>query len=245
MKKTQNYDKIEEIDLYFKDIEKYVPLTSKEESELAAKIKNGDKKALDKLVKANLKFVVNHAKQYRKSGVPFSDLISEGNIGLMKAASRFDGEKGVRFVNFAAGHVRRQIEKAIAQQAGLYQVPKDAQGDPSAHQQSKALSVDAPLGHRANMSLLSVLVNPDAPMADERVHSEAIENAIEFALLSLNQRESQVVNAYFGIMQEHETMAEIAEDMGVKREGVRQIRDKAIRKLRKAYKQKLKDLRAR
>ena len=89
-----------------------------------------------------------------------------------------------------------------------------------------------------------MLVNSDAPMADERVHSEAVENAIEFALLSLNQRESKVINAYFGIMQEHETMAEIAEDMDLKRERVRQIRDKAVRKLRKAYKQKLKDLRS-
>lgn len=220
-------------------------LSDEEERELSRKIKQGDDRALARLVEANLKFVVVIARQYKGNGLEMEDLVSEGNIGLMKAASRFDGEKGVRFVNFAAGHVRRQIEKAIAQQAGLYQVPKDAQGDPSAHQQSKALSVDAPIGHRANMSLLSVLVNPDAPMADERVHSEAIENAIEFALLSLNQRESQVVNAYFGIMQEHETMAEIAEDMGVKRERVRQIRDKAIRKLRKAYKQKLKDLRAR
>ena len=89
-----------------------------------------------------------------------------------------------------------------------------------------------------------MLVNSDAPMADERVHSEAVENAIEFALLSLSQRESKVINAYFGIMQEHETMAEIAEDMDLKRERVRQIRDKAVRKLRKAYKQKLKDLRS-
>ena len=171
------------------------------------------------------------------------DLVSEGNIGLMKAASKFDGDKGVRFVNFAAGHVRRQIEKAIDQQAGLYKVPKDAVDDMAAHQQSRPLSVDAPIGHRTNMSLLSVLVNPDAPMADERVHSEVIEEAIEFALESLDERESRVVNAFFGITQEHETMAEIAEDMDVKRERVRQIRDKAVRKLRKAYKLKLKELR--
>ena len=218
-------------------------LSDEEERELSRKIRLGDERALARLVETNLKFVVVVARQYKGNGLAMEDLVSEGNIGLMKAASRFDGEKGVRFVNFAAGHVRRQIEKAISQQAGLYQVPKDAATDVSARQQSKALSVDAPLGRRANMSLLSVLVNPDSPMADERVHSEAIENAIEFALLSLSQRESQVVNAYFGIMQEHETMAEIAEDMGLKRERVRQIRDKAVRKLRKTYKQKLKDLR--
>ena len=218
-------------------------LTDEEERELSRKIRQGDQRALSRLVEANLKFVVVVARQYKGNGLAMEDLVSEGNIGLMKAATKFDGEKGVRFVSFAAGHVRRQIEKAISQQAGLYQVPKDALDDSAAHQQSKPLSVDAPLGHRTNTSLLSVLVNPDAPMADERVHSEAIENAIEFALLSLNQRESKVINAYFGIMQEHETMAEIAEDLDLKRERVRQIRDKAVRKLRKAYKQKLKDLR--
>ena len=161
----------------------------------------------------------------------------------MKAATKFDGEKGVRFVKFAAGHVRSQMEKAIDQQAGLYRVPKDAADVPAARQQSKALSVDAPLGHRTNMSLLSVLINPDAAQADERVHSEAIVEAAEFALQSLDERESRVVNAFFGINQERETMAEIGEDMELKRERVRQIRDKAVRKLRKAYRQKLRELR--
>ena len=220
-------------------------LTDEEERELSRKIKEGDGIAFSKLVKANLKFVVSIARQYKGNGVAMDDLVSEGSIGLMKAASKFDGEKGVRFVNFAAGHVRRQIEKAIDQQAGLYKVPKDAADDATAHQQSKPLSVDAPIGHRTNMSLLSVLVNPDAPMADERVHSEAVEEAIEFALQSLDERESRVVNAFFGINQERETMAEIAEDLDVKRERVRQIRDKAVRKLRRAYKQKLKELRVR
>ena len=211
-------------------------LTDEEERELSRKIKEGDGIAFSKLVKANLKFVVSIARQYKGNGVAMDDLVSEGSIGLMKAASKFDGEKGVRFVNFAAGHVRRQIEKAIDQQAGLYKVPKDAADDTTAHQQSKPLSVDAPIGHRTNMSLLSVLVNPDATMADVRVHSESDEEAVEKALLSLDEREKQVVNAYFGINQERETMAEIAEDMGLKRERVRQIRDKAVRKLRRAYK---------
>jgi len=218
-------------------------LSDEEERELSRLIRQGDEQALGRLVEANLKFVVVIARQYKGHGLAMEDLVSEGNIGLMKAATKFDGERGVRFVNFAAGHIRSQIEKAIAQQAGLYQVPKDAVGDASARQQSRPLSVDAPLGHRTNTSLLSVLVNPDAPQADERVHSEAIEEAVEFALQSLDERESRVVNAYFGISQERETMAEIAEDMDVKRERVRQIRDKAVRKLRKAYKQKLKELR--
>ena len=228
------------LNIYLDEIGHKSLLNDEEERELSGKIRHGDDRALARLVEANLKFVVVIARQYKGNGLAMEDLVSEGNIGLMKAATKFDGTKGVRFVNFAAGHVRRQIEKAINQQTGLYQVPKDAAGDPSATQQSKAISVDAPIGHRTNISLLSVLVNPDAPMADERVHSEAIEEAVESALQSLDGRESKVVNAFFGINQEHETLAEIAEDMDLKRERVRQIRDKAVRKLRKAYKKILK-----
>jgi RNA polymerase primary sigma factor len=194
-------------------------------------------------VEANLRFVVTIARQYRGQGVEMEDLVSEGNMGLMKAAANFDAGRGVRFVNYAVVHVRQQIEKAIAQQSGLYQVPKDVKHDEVARQQSMPLSVDAPLGHRTNMSLLSVLINQDAPLADERVHSEAVEAAVEYALDGLDQRETKVVNAFFGIGQERETMAEIAEDMDVKRERVRQIRDKAVRKLRKAYKARLRELR--
>ena len=225
---------------YLDEIGKGTLLTDEQERELSVKILKGDERALSRLVEANLKFVVSVARQYKGQGLAMEDLVSEGNMGLMKAAARFDATKGVRFVNYAVVHVRQAIEKAIEQQTGLYKVPKDVKDELTARQQSLPLSVDAPLGHRANLSLLSVLVNKDAPLADERVHSEAIEEAIEFALGSLDKRESRVVNAYFGIGQEHETMAEIAEDMDLKRERVRQIRDKAIRKLRKAYKRRLK-----
>ena len=214
---------------YLDEIGKEALLSDQEERELSEKILKGDQRALSKLVEANLRFVVTIARQYRGQGVEMEDLVSEGNMGLMKAAAKFDASKGVRFVNYAVVHVRQQIEKAIAQQSGLYQVPKDVKHDEVARQQSMPLSVDAPLGHRANMSLLSVLVNQDAPLADD--------------LGSLDKRESKVINSYFGIGQEHETMAEIAEDLELKRERVRQIRDKAIRKLRKAYKHRLKDLR--
>ena len=218
-------------------------LSAEEERELSERILQGDKRAMNKLVEANLRFVVAIASQYKGRGLQMEDLVSEGNFGLMKAAAKFDASKGTRFVNYAVVHIRRFIEKAIDQQAGLYQVPKDVKDEVVARQQSHALSVDAPLGYRTNMSLLSVLINQDAALADERVHSEAIEDAIEFALGTLDERESRVVNAFFGITQEHETMAEIAEDMDLKRERIRQIRDKAVRKLRKAYKSKLKDLR--
>jgi RNA polymerase primary sigma factor len=224
---------------YLDEIGKEQLLTNDEESRLSERIAKGDDRALSKLIEANLKFVVTVARQYKGRGVAMEDLVSEGNIGLMKAAAKFDASKGVRFVNYAVVHIRQAIEKAIDQQGGLYQIPKDVKQD-LVRQQSIPLSVDAPLGHRTNMSLLSVLVNKDAPLADERVHSEAIEDAIEYALGTLNERECRVVNAFFGIDQEHETMAEIAEDMELKRERVRQIRDISVRKLRKAYRNKLK-----
>jgi RNA polymerase primary sigma factor len=226
---------------YLDEIGKEALLSDEEERALSEKILQGDQRAIGKLVEANLRFVVTIARQYKGKGVAMEDLVSEGNIGLMKAASKFDASKGTRFVNYAVGHVRQAIEKAIDQQAGLYQLPKDAKAVDAARQQSMPLSVDAPLGYRTNMSLLSVLVNQDAPLADERVHSEVIESAVEYALSQLDARESQVINAYFGLNQEHETMAEIAEDMELKRERVRQIRDKAVRKLRKAYKQRLRE----
>ena len=210
---------------YLDEIGRESLLTTDEERQLSERIQQGDQRALNKLIEANLRFVVSVARQYKGQGVEMEDLVSEGNMGLMKAAAKFDASKGVRFVNYAVVQIRQQIEKAIEQQT---------------RQQNMPLSVDAPLGHRTNMSLLSVLVNSNAPMADERIHSEAIEEAVEFALGSLDKREAQVVNAFFGINQEHETMAEIAEDMELKRERVRQIRDKAVRKLRKAYKQRLK-----
>lgn len=227
---------------YLDEIGKEQMLSDEKERELSERILKGDQKALTKLIESNLKFVVSIARQYKGKGVAMEDLISEGNIGLMKAASRFDSSKGVRFVNYAVVYVRQMIERAIDQQAGLYQLPKDVKEE-AARRQSIPLSVDAPLGHRTNVSLLSVIVNMDAPLADERVHSEAVEEAIEFALGSLDERESKVVNAFFGINQEHETMAEIAEDLDLKRERIRQIRDKAVRKLRKAYKARLRELR--
>ena len=228
---------------YLDEIGKEALLSDAEERELSSKILNGDQLALSKLVEANLRFVVSIARQYKGKGVAMEDLVSEGNFGLMKAASKFDASKGVRFVNFAVVYVRQQMERAIDQQAGLYKVPKNVKDEVTARQQSMPLSVDAPLGHRTNMSLLAVLVNQDAPLADEHVYSEAIEEAVEYALGVLDERESRVVNAWFGIDQEHETMAEIAEDMDLKRERVRQIRDKAVRKLRKAYKSHLRELR--
>lgn len=230
------------LNIYLDEIGRESLLSAEEERALSEKILQGNSRALNKLVEANLRFVVKIASQYRGKGLSMEDLVSEGNLGLMKAAGKFDASKGTRFVNYAVVYIRQFIEKAIEQQTGLYALPKDVKNELHARQQSQPLSVDAPLGHRTNMSLLSVIINQDAPFADERLHSETIQDAIEYALETLDERESRVVNAFFGIDQEHETMAEIAEDMDLKRERVRQIRDKAVRKLRKAYKSRLRDM---
>ena len=213
------------LNLYLDEIGHGRLLSAEEERTLSERIMAGDDHALQRLVEANLRFVVKIAAQYRGRGLQLDDLISEGNIGLMKAAAKFNASRGTRFVNYAVVQIRQEIERALAQQNG------------------KPLSVDAPMNGRSNMSLLSVLVNADSPMADRRVYSEAIENAIEFALLSLTERERRVINAFFGIDREHETLAEIAEDMQLKRERVRQIRDHAIRRIRKNYRHKLSELR--
>ncbi len=213
------------LNLYLDEIGREQLLTAEQERSLSERIKAGDNRALQRLVEANLRFVVKIAAQYRGQGLQLDDLISEGNIGLMKAAAKFDASRGTRFVNYAVVQIRQEIERALDRQNG------------------KPMSVDAPLNGRSNMSLLSVLVNADSPMADHRVYSEAIENAIEFALLSLSERERRVIDAFFGIDREHETMAEIAEDMQLKRERVRQIRDRAIRRIRKNYRRKLAELR--
>lgn len=226
---------------YLDEIGREQLLSDEQERQLSERIKQGDQRAIGQLVEANLRFVVKIATSYRGQGLRLDDLISEGNIGLMTAAAKFDASRGTRFVIYAAPYVRRSIEKAIEEQNGVYRTPHDATRQE--WKNGRTLSVDAPLGGRSNVSLLSVLVNRDSPMADERVYSEAIENAIEFALLSLSERESQVVNRFFGLDREHETMAEIAEDLGLKRERVRQIRNRAIRRLKKNYQHKLAELR--
>lgn len=214
---------------YLDEIGREQLLTANEEKALSERIKAGDSRAVGKLVEANLRFVVKVAAQYRGKGLELDDLISEGNIGLMKAAAKFDASRGTRFVNYAVVQVRQEIERALDRQNGR-------------QSGRQPMSVDAPMKGRSNMSLLSVLVNADSPMADRRVYSEAIENAIEFALLSLSERERRVVDAFYGIDREHETLAEIAEDMELKRERVRQIRDRALRRIRKNYKHKLAEL---
>jgi RNA polymerase primary sigma factor len=183
------------LNIYLDEIGEKSLLSEDEERRLAARIHAGDERALNKLIEANLRFVVAIARQYQNKGLPIDDLISEGNIGLMKAARKYDGERGVRFVNYAVVFVRQQIEKALKSENAELRVEnmKDVRDD----------------------------------------NSPAIADDVEFSLDSLNERELKVVTAYFGIGQERLTMAEIAEEMNLRRERVRQIRNKAIRRLKK------------
>jgi len=213
---------------YLDEIGRETLLSEDEEHQLSERIRRGDGRALNKLVEANLRFVVAIARQYQGRGLSMEDLVSEGNLGLLKAAGKYDASRGLRFVNYAVVFIRQQIERSLKIESAEQRV--ESRGD------GQTRSVDAPLGTKTNVSLLSVLVNADSPMADERVYQANMLTAVEKALDSLNERESRVVNAYFGLGQDNLTMAEIAVDMGLKRERVRQIRDKAVRKMRKAYK---------
>ncbi len=219
---------------YLDEIGREQLLTEEEEARLSARIQKGDERALNRLIEANLRFVIVIARQYQGQGLVMEDLVSEGNLGLMKAARKYDASHGLRFVNYAVVFIRQQIEKALKKESAELRVESTRDG--------QTRSVDAPLGSKANVSLLSVLVNTDSPQADLRVYNANMEEAVEYAIRSLAERERIVVNAYFGLGQEHMTMAEIAEDMQLKRERVRQIRNKAIRHLKKAYRKRLAEL---
>jgi RNA polymerase primary sigma factor len=222
---------------YLDEIGRTALLSDSEEQELSDRIRQGDNRAMNRLVESNLRFVVKTATQYRGQGVAMEDLVSEGNIGMMSAALKFDAHRGVRFVSYAAPFVRRQIERAIEVQNGIYKIPQK-----TAHQESMnnwPISVDAPLNGRSNLNLLSVLVNADSPRSDGRVYGEEMERAVEHALQRLTPCEWEVVSRFYGLDREHETLFEIAEDLQMKRERVRQIRNKAVRRLRRNFRHEL------
>jgi RNA polymerase primary sigma factor len=211
---------IKSLNAYMSEISEGELLTDEQEKILAEQIQKGNKEALDELTSANLRYVVKVAKQYTGRGVALEDLISEGNIGMMKAAEKFDAARGKRFVTFAAPFIRKSIEEAIDKQEGS----------------SQPISVDEPipLGSQNNFSLLNVLEDKDAPRADQHTEQEALILELKKVIDVLDEREQTVIKYFFGIECDHLTMAEIATTMGIKRERVRQIRDKAVRKLRKA-----------
>jgi len=237
--------KEDSLTIYLDEIGRTPLLTEEQERQLAERIKKGDERALNKLVEANLRLVVATARTYQDKGMDIDDLISEGNIGLMKAAAKYNPEgRTTRFAGYAVPVIRRQIEKVLDK---LNVANPDASGNPHGgvnpndrakanvnHRPHLNASLDAPLGIKPNLSLLAVLADSSQPDTDSRLYSNAQLETIEKALRSLNERQARVITAYFGIGQEHATMAEIAADMGLKRERVRQIRNQALRHIRKA-----------
>jgi len=215
---------------FFEEMGSHELLTEEEERALSARVLKGDSRALDKLVEANLRLVVHVAREYQGQGLAIDDLISEGNMGLVKAAGKYDASRNLRFAGYAVVFIRRAIEKALLRESSEQMLESRANG--------QKRSLDAPLGAKPNVSLLSVLVDANSPLADGRAYSASDEQQVERALRSLDERETRVIVAYFGIGQEHQTMAEIAEDMGLKRERVRQIRDRAVRRMRKIFRRK-------
>ncbi len=222
--------------LYLDEIGGESLLTSLEEMKLAEKIQNGDEAALERLTKANLKFVVFIAKQYQHQGVDMEDLVSEGNIGLLYAAKKYTPSKEKRFAPFAAPFIRKQIEQLLLRQGADSQSRLSA---PLNSESRKVVSVEAPIpaGSRNSFNLLHVLKDTNALMADEHINDESFKAELERLMRRvLDQRQQQVISLFFGIGCEKHTLMEIGDFMNLKRERVRQIRDKALQKIRKIAK---------
>jgi len=257
------------LDKYLQEIGREALLPVEEEVELSQKIRKGDRRALDKLVRANLRFVVSVAKQYQNQGLSLPDLINEGNVGLIKAAEKFDETRGFKFISYAVWWIRQTILQALAEQSRIVRLPlnqvsavnkitkamtkfeQEYERKPSADElaelvnelpekisdslraSGRHVSVDAPFIEGEENSLLDVMVNTDSPMADKGLVSESLSTEIARALGVLNEREKQIIERSFGINNQPEmTLEEIGETFGLTRERVRQIREKAIRKLR-------------
>ena len=264
----------ESLDKYLQEIAQEELLSPEEEAELAQRIKKGDREALEKLTKANLRFVVSVAKQYQHQGLSLPDLINEGNLGLIRAAEKFDETRGFKFISYAVWWIRQSIIQAIAEQGRIVKLPLNQVGSvnkinresrkfeqeherrPSVNEiaertdipeekvadaiktSGKSISVDAPLGEGED-SLLDVLPNNDSPMADSELVMESLREEIARTLNILNERERFVIERFYGINQQEMTYEEIGNLCGLSRERVRQIKEKAIRKLRSNTKSKL------
>lgn len=259
------------LDQYFQEIGKYELITSDEEVELAIKIRNGDKEAKDKLVRANLRFVVSVAKMYQNQGLSLGDLINEGNIGLVKAAQRFDETRGFKFISYAVWWVRQGIMSAIADQSRVVRLPLNRVGNlsrlskvyrdleqelerkPTTEELAKILeispdevayilqiasrqvSVDAPfnVGDENKSTLMDVLYNEELPMPDAELMHDSLKSEVENILSILDEREAEVIRLSFGIgSNQKATLEEIGERFNLTRERIRQIKEKALRKLR-------------
>ena len=254
------------LDKYLQEIGHEELISVDEEVELAQRIKKGDRKALEKLTKANLRFVVSVAKQYQNQGLSLPDLINEGNVGLIRAAEKFDETRGFKFISYAVWWIRQSILQAIAEQSRIVRLPLNQVGSvnkinrvlnkfeqeherrPSIDEiadnvamkvNTRHVSVDAPFADGEDNSLLDVLPNNDSPMADRKLVLESLREEINRALQTLNERERNIIEAFFGINQPEMTLEEIGDKYGLTRERVRQIKEKAIRRLRHNTKNKL------
>ena len=258
----------ESLEKYLQEIGREELLSTEEEVELAQRIRKGDRQALERLTKANLRFVVSVAKQYQNQGMSLPDLINEGNLGLIKAAEKFDETRGFKFISYAVWWIRQSILQAIAEQSRIVRLPLNQVGSvnkinrmlnkfeqenerrPSVDEISEQIdlpeekvgeamlannrhvSVDAPFIDGEDNSLLDVLVNDDAPMADRQLVIESLRAEIDNVLKTLNERERRVIQAFYGIGEPEMTLEEIGNKYGLTRERVRQIMEKAIRRLR-------------
>lgn len=219
------------LNTYLNEIGHERKLTDQEEKDLAERIKMGDSRAIVKLTSANLTFVVSVANHYKGRGVDIEDLISEGNIGMLRAALKFDANMDKRFVTFAAPYIREAIEQAVEQQAGFYRVPRDVKNPVLEKKRSRMLSIDAPVGGSTELSLGRVIPDHDAPNPDRLLEDDLLLGELNQLLNRLDDRERMVIKRFYGVGDTHLTMAEIAQQTGLKRERVRQIRDKAIRRI--------------
>ena len=263
------------LEKYLQEIGKEEMISAEEEAELAQRIRKGDQEALERLTKANLRFVVSVAKQYQNQGMSLPDLINEGNLGLLKAAERFDETRGFKFISYAVWWIRQSILQAISEQSRIVRLPLNQVGSynkinreiskfeqinerrPSIEEiaehidlptekideaisiNSHHVSVDAPFTEGEDSSLLDVLVNEDIPTTDKELVMESLKSEIRNALNILSDRERKVIEDSYGIGGQELTLEEIGTKYGLSRERVRQIKEKAIRKLRTCTKNKV------
>ena len=264
------------LDKYLQEIGKVELITAQEEVELAQRIKAGDQRALEKLTKANLRFVVSVAKQYQNQGLTLPDLINEGNLGLIKAAQRFDETRGFKFISYAVWWIRQSILQALAEQSRIVRLPLNKIGSinkinkayaaleqqhqrpPSAEEIAEVLemseddvkeslrnsgrhvSMDAPLVEGEDSNLYDVLNSSDSPHPDQDLMVDSLRTEIERSLATLTPREGDVIRLYFGLNGQHPlTLEEIGEKFDLTRERVRQIKEKAIRRMKHTSRSKI------